>query len=495
MTRLPHTPGLDAWGRDVAEGLRRFEAPPDWLLAMDDEDRIATGLRAWVPELRSGDQRLLRCEVVRGRPRHLRWTSHYRLVVASEDAERTIELRAQVVLEGADVPTPGPNDEPFGTEGWVCYVPELRLSFHREPPDDALVSLPDLMDPDRARPILERAMRGCSPRYADLRIRAVEPRVTRYKPGERCTVLYRMSYRDDGGERAGPDPVVAKTHHGAKGRTAHEAMTALWASPLRHSGHVAIPEPLGFLADCNVVVQGPIKEDRTLRQQIRAAIEEGSPSALADVQRWLTRTARGLAELHGSGVKAGDVWRFEDELGDVRRRVERLGRFVPALAGAGDSLLHRIEDLAATRREDPLVPSHHSFRPSQVLIHDDDMGFIDFDGFCAAEPALDLSLFVSVVWDLSLRVLQARDGRPAPGEPARPDHLRLLDELSETFVGGYERCAPVAFSRARVELWHALFAFDRVVTCWTKSRFERLPQSLSLLAHLYARDDLAKPPE
>jgi hypothetical protein len=52
--------------------------------------------------------------------------------------------------------------------------------------------------------------------------------------------------------------------------------------------------------------------------------------------------------------------------------------------------------------------------------------------------------------------------------------------------------ASVSLSVERVDLWHALLLFDRIVTCWTKDRFERLPHCVSLLTHHYAKDGLIR---
>ena len=85
--------------------------------------------------------------------------------------------------------------------------------------------------------------------------------MVRYKPGSRCTIVYRMDY----GGAPGPDPLVVKTHQGDKGRTAWEAMRALWASPVAHDGLVILAEPLAYLPDDRVLVQGPVPGTRTLK--------------------------------------------------------------------------------------------------------------------------------------------------------------------------------------------------------------------------------------
>jgi aminoglycoside phosphotransferase (APT) family kinase protein len=130
----------------------------------------------------------------------------------------------------------------------------------------------------------------------------------------------------------------------------------------------------------------------TLKKRLRAALADGSPEAIASQRAVLVQTARGLADLHGCGVKVGTKWTFADEMGEVRGRVELLTDYGPELAGAAEPVLARLERIASDHPADPGVPAHRSFRPAQVLIHGSEVGFIDFDSFCQAEPALDLAL-------------------------------------------------------------------------------------------------------
>jgi hypothetical protein len=475
-------------GADVAAALHGFVRPPRWLLEVNDAGRVAEALARWVPELDAAGLDPSGVIVKRLRLHGDTWVGQYGLAIDEGGTRRSIELRASRVAHGGVAP--GTNGEPFATEGWSCYTPELRLEFRVEPPEEALTSLPALTDPERARALLERGLREFSS-YGGVRVRACRPRVMRYKPGHRCTILYDLDYEPDGAGASFPNPVVAKTHAGTKGLNAHRSMTALWDSPLRTSKTVAIAEPLGFIPDANVLLQGPIKEETTLKQQLRVSLASGTPEELSVLRGYVEHAARGLAELHSCGVSTGFRWSFSDELADVRSRVERLARFAPTISEAALPLMGRLERAAANNPADRLVPSHRSFRPAQVLIHGRDIGFIDFDGFCQAEPALDLSLFCATLRAYSLRVLEGRDGAPAERRAASGDHLELLDELCDAFLESYERSSALLPSRRRVDLWHALLAFDRVVTCWTKNRLERLSQAESLLSHLYGKAAVA----
>ena len=114
---------------------------------------------------------------------------------------------------------------------------------------------------------------------------------------------------------------------------------------------------------------------------------------LDELRESLRGTAMALAALHRSGAEYGRAMAWDQELAEVREVLERLDHSVPSLSAAAAPLLDRLERLDASARPDPLVSAHHDFRPAQVLLHDGRIGFIDFDGACRAEPALDLGRF------------------------------------------------------------------------------------------------------
>jgi Ser/Thr protein kinase RdoA (MazF antagonist) len=171
---------------------------------------------------------------------------------------------------------------------------------------------------------------------------------------------------------------------------------------------------------------------------------------------------------------------WEDELAEVRAVVDRLGALVPELTDAATPLLARLESLAGESRADSLRPAHRSFRPAQVLLDGGAVGFIDFDGFCQAEPAIDVALFRAIVKDIGLQTLQAEEGTMPDGQ-LRPEHLAQLDALCEVFSTRYEAAAPI--SRRRVALWEALDLLTLVLHSWTKLKFDRLGPRLGLLHH------------
>jgi len=309
--------------------------------------------------------------------------------------------------------------------------------------------------------------------------------VVRYKPGSRCTVVVGVTYTEPSTPRP-PAKVVLKTHQGDKGQTAWDAMTALWEKPTWR-GVMDLAEPLAFLPEERILVQGPVPEEITLKELARQAFADGSPEPMGALRASLSDTGRALATLHRSGAEYGRTATFEDELAEVRDVIDRLALTVPQLQGAAAPLLQRLEELAVQHPADPIVPAHHDFRPAQVLLHPDGLGFIDFDGASMAEPALDLGRFRAKLRDIGISSL-LYTGQPLAGEPLA-QNLALLDDLCEHFLASYLEHAAV--SRQRVLMWETCDLVTGMLHAWTKVRLVRLEPRLAILLHQLRSSGLA----
>ena len=127
--------------------------------------------------------------------------------------------------------------------GWHADIPDLNLKLKTQESETVLASLAFLTDPEESRHFLMRNIRAASSKYQDMEIQASNPKVVRYKPGSRCTVLYHLEYSQNmQPDRQLPELVVAKIYRGVKGKNAFDSMRALWDSPMGSSGTVQIAE-------------------------------------------------------------------------------------------------------------------------------------------------------------------------------------------------------------------------------------------------------------
>lgn len=485
MIRTGSHAGHQGLADDAAlAALQGFAAIPRWLSAFMEPGRLETSLRRAVPELADGRLTLLGCEPQRLRAKGDQWLARCQVTVAAPDGSRRDVVLVGRVVPPAEDARPGPAPrEPrvaFGEPEWCCYIAGIRLWLQVQPADTALPALPKLVDPAAAAQLMGQCLLGAG--HRGVQVLGCTPRVVRYKPGSRCTIVYQMRYqRDaDGTGTAGStplDPLVAKTHEGDKGHVAWQAMTALWESPLAREDVVSVAEPLAYLPEERILVQGPVHGDRTLKELARLALADGSSAALTELRADLGKTARGLAALHQSGARYGRVATLAGELDEVREVVNRLSHTLPGVMAAAAPLLRRLEALDAALPADPLVSAHHDFRPAQVLLGGGRVGFIDFDGAGMAEPALDLGRFRAKLRDIGVST-PAPGGRPLGGT-SLAERLGAVDELCEHFLAAYQEHATV--TPARVVLWEAVDLFTALLHAWTKVRLLRVGPRLTVL--------------
>ena len=462
----------------VLTALLQLAKPPGWLVAVEDVGRVRTDFERAVPELGAGVPALVRVKFKRAHLEDGHWVTLHRLTVLDEgaDSPREIDIRGVLLAPGAEAPAESAGSEPFESAGWRAYLPDLRLVVDRHPADVGLPAMPALTDPAAARVTLQTALRNGADTRAELTLAAAAPTVVRYREGLRCTIVYSLDY-PAGAATVGPAGVVAKVYEGDEGRHTYAAMTALWNSPLRFSSTVRIAEPLAFLPEINVVLQELVPGTISLKDHLKQAFAAGVAPGVTALTELVRKSGRGLAELHTCGAAAGPDVTLDDQIAAVRVAVTQLDTALADSSAAIEPLVQGLERAAAEIPAAPLVPTHRSFRPAQILLDGENIAFLDFDGYCRAEPGLDLALFRTTLVDLCLRALEADD--EAPSAEVQRERQAQLDSLCASFLAGYEEVAPV--DRERLALWDAVTSAKDIVDCWRKVKFEHLDRRMEFL--------------
>ena len=175
-------------------------------------------------------------------------------------------------------------------------------------------------------------------------------------------------------------------------------------------------------------------------------------------------------------------------------RSQDLSVSVPQLASAGLPFVERLSNLEASSDPDPLVPSHGTFRPAQVLMYHGEIGFIDFDSCCKAEPAKDLGLFLCAFLRAGMATVDFDDmeiGAEQVDDATRLARFERLIGISERFLEEYERChKPV--NRQRVALFEALELFILILHAWTKVKVRELEDIMYVLEHFLPAYNILK---
>jgi aminoglycoside phosphotransferase (APT) family kinase protein len=234
------------------------------------------------------------------------------------------------------------------------------------------------------------------------------------------------------------------------------------------------------------MLQAGISGDMALEDLLKSVLENPTPAAVEGLDAWMMKSAVGLASFHRSGADYGELLTWEERSLEAPKFVQRLEVPFPYIAGVVLPLLARLKWFSAAHPADPPVPTHGTFSPEQVLLDGDRVGFIDFDDYSMAEPAMDVGLFCASILDIGMN---AMDPALAEDRAARLARLNQLNGFGEVFLAEYEKHAPV--SRARVTLWQALEYLLGSLHYWTKVKPAEPDHALLMLEqHLHQMETI-----
>ncbi|HJQ14711.1 MAG TPA: phosphotransferase [Anaerolineales bacterium] len=454
---------------ELLSGMAQLMNLPDWLLAPLQAENFIDALRLHVSEFASGEWLILYGGIKRLllKDDSGYWEGTYNVEVQSSSTgvEQTILLHGKLTAPWFGKVTSTESNAAFGSPDWHGFLPEFNLSLETEPPEKELPGLAQLTDPEQSRLLIEKVLRENERLAANHTITACTPRILSYKPGSRCTIRYELEYE------ALPDPatrnpqvLIGKVYRkGSKAQNAYEGMLTLWHSPLADGSTVTIAEPIACLPDLKLMLQTAIPGELSLEDLLKSVIERPNQVEQEKLYRYIRKTAAGLAAFHRSGASYGEHVELGERFADLHGLIHRLNVLLPEFEGAFLPLLERLENLADLYLKEPAVPTHGTFNPEQVLIDGERIGFIDFDDYCMAEPALDVGLFRSAIKDTGMN---APFSSSNPSRAERLARLVLLDEVGDVFLSEYETHA--AISRHRVALWEAADYLRNCLHYWIK---------------------------
>ena len=454
---------------ELLSGMAQLMSLPDWLLAPLQAENFIDALRLHVSEFASGEWLILYGGIKRLllKDDGGYWEGTYNVEVqsASTGLEQTVLLHGKLTAPWFGKVAPTESNAPFGSPAWHGFLPEFNLSLETEPPEKELPGLAQLTDPDQSRLLIEKVLRENGRLAADHTVTACTPRILSYKPGSRCTIRYELEYA------APPDPatrspqvLIGKVYRkGSKAENAYEGMMTLWRSPLADGSVVSIAEPIACLPDLKLMLQATIPGELSLEDLLKTVLDQPTDEDLENLYHYMRKTALGLAAFHRSGASYGEHVELGERFADLHGLIHRLTVLLPDFEGTVRPLLERLENLADLYPKETAVPTHGTFNPEQVLIDGEQIGFIDFDDYCMAEPALDVGLFRSAIKDTGMN---APFSSSTPSRVERLARLTLLDEIGDVFLSEYETHA--AISRHRVALWEAADYLRNCLHYWIK---------------------------
>lgn len=271
-----------------------------------------------------------------------------------------------------------------------------------------------------------------------------------------CVLRYSLASRDQ-------PTVYGKVGYGAAGSVVHDGLEALAQHPLSHPGRsVFFPRVIGSSTEL----------DLTLVTEIPGESPDLGKEARAD--QAVDAAALVAAHLHSSGVTIGAAHTLEDELDRATNAVTLIGRDAPALTARLTAVLASVRARAARIRVQPFVLAHGSFAPSQLMLDGPNVGVLDFDRLCQAEPAFDLGRFLA-----PLRVKLAKHG------------LAAGDGLAARLLETYHALGGLPTPHERVALYEVASLARMAARSWLQLKPSRLHLVCSILEQHLTELDLA----
>lgn len=351
----------------------------------------------------------------------------------------------------------------------VLYLKDLDVSVQAFPADASLPALKASCDTRRGSPVFQALEAAARRLLGDpawqLAAALAEP--VRYKPGNRCVIRYRLTL-----ERAerGVPPLKNLTLFGKVYANAEQAAVVYELQQQLYTeqegdgaGSPILPCPLGMVEALGLTLHQAAQSARagkdgatgepllTGTQALRPLIVRGRGGQVSEVivpKAALRAAAEALARLHQSTVSP-DMNMLRSGAKEAKRAKERsalIAGYYPAQAEEalrlGQQLAARLEHLYP----EAYRPAHGGFKPSQLLLDGDQVFIVDFDGFCLADPALDVGYFLaylrpSGLWQHRLRMRQWFEEAAAHFIQAYQEALRKHGRASSDVAGIKERAA------------------------------------------------------
>lgn len=253
--------------------------------------------------------------------------------------------------------------------------------------DPALPHLRDALDPARVADIF--ASHG--ERHPMLHWPLIGVELVRHKPGRRAVIAYTLRNPANDGRCV----LIGKMRRHRSGRSGYALLCDLQRSGFdeESADHISVPAPIAHIRSLHLVLQYKV-----------AGAE--STHLLAGTQgvELARRIAEAAYKIHCADIAPHRRHDMLDELRILHERLDEVAQRRPEWRRR----LERLK-LGATRLGTSLKPTgsygiHRDFYADQIIIDGSRLWLLDFDLYCAGDPALDIGNFIGHVTEQSLRM-------------------------------------------------------------------------------------------
>lgn len=237
----------------------------------------------------------------------------------------------------------------------------------------------------------------------------------RYKPASRCVIRYDLALQHSDGQQRSLSIFGKVYANPAQARTVHELLHRLYDEQDAQQGGIIaeytlhapfLPRPLQYLAQYGLTLneavppataQGKLSTGTAMLQPHTIQQHGGKVVSPLIPNLALRLAAVALARLHTSSVDPGQTTLRPGakEAKRARERAALLAGYYPTQATEIQEVAHTLAQCLEALQPERYRPAHGGFKPSQLLYPYGAVAVVDFDGFCLADPALDVGYFLA----------------------------------------------------------------------------------------------------
>ena len=295
----------------------------------------------------------------------------------------------------------------------VLHVPEPGISIQKFPIDASLPALAASCD-TTPHSLLWQALQSAA--QAQLhdegwQLTAINATPVRYKPASRCVIRYRLQLIHEQGQ-AQSLQIFGKVYADPEQASRVQSLQQQLYDEQTKAGDLSLlPRPFAIIASLGLTFNEAIQPSidhfpdekwHTLRVGTKALQPQfkygrgGTITQLLIPEEELRLTGRALASLHCSTVRSKDAPRTgAKEAKRVRERAALIAAYNSSLANEVQALVEQLASRLESAQPASYLPAHGGFKASQLLFHCHHVFVVDFDGFCLADPALDIGYFLA----------------------------------------------------------------------------------------------------
>ena len=358
----------------------------------------------------------------------------------------------------------------------AAIISDLSMVVSVFPIDGQLPTLVGATDLELMTPMLGSIYSEATHEQFTVKTSRIE--LAHYGRFKRCVLRYWLTGQTQQTGEIQSRLMYGKVDEAGSNQQTLEVTDAIMSLGQANTPSFKIPRIYATLPELKLVlmeaVPGEAAFSRLLKTRVRGA---GTPQ-LDDplLEDAIIGAARVAAALHSSSILFGPQRTFNDDISSLREAINGIQHVLPEI---GDPLLGwllEIANLSETQPTLPLLFSHGDFTYTQFIYHQGEIGLVDFDNICQAEPALDLGQFLAYL-RFNIRKEEL------PDQPFPPE---AVDQLCSIFLSTYlERSH--AWLRDETNLITRITAYEMIsyirlgVHSWQKLKGRRLQHAIALL--------------